>query len=431
MEQVSNKKNRVLLMGINFSPELTGIGKYSGEMADWFSNNGYHCTVVTGFPYYPYWKIQVPYTGKFYKKEIRQDGNLEVYRCPLYVPATPTGIRRILQDASFFLSSSFVMLRLLFKPKHDYIFCIAPPFHLGFLALLYRFFKGGKVIYHVHDLQIEAARDLKILNLKAVFSMLFTLERFIINHCDFVSTISAGMLAKIAKKTDKEVILFPNWVDTNVFHPVDDRNSLKRHWGFQPTDKIVLYSGSIGEKQGLDSLISIAKDLESQPFIKFVICGNGPYKDRLMQLATEKKLTNITFLPLQELEKFNHFLNMTDVHLVLQRKNACDLMMPSKLTAIWAAGGLALVTAEPGTTLHTAITQHEMAVVISCEDETSLKDAIVECCTADYRGKAINARKYALNYLSHEHILNEMMARITPIDPPVGAKAAAHSQALA
>src|SRR5690606_4309145 len=177
MEQVSNKKNRVLLMGINFSPELTGIGKYSGEMADWFSNNGYHCTVVTGFPYYPYWKIQVPYTGKFYKKEIRQDGNLEVYRCPLYVPATPTGIRRILQDASFSLSSSFVMLRLLFKPKHDYIFCIAPPLHLVFLALLYRFFKGGKVIYHVHDLQIEAARDLKILNLKAVFSMLFTLER--------------------------------------------------------------------------------------------------------------------------------------------------------------------------------------------------------------------------------------------------------------
>src|SRR5690606_27545402 len=150
--------------------------------------------------------------------------------------------------------------------------------HLGFLALLYRFFKGGKVIYHVHDLQIEAARDLKILNLKAVFSMLFTLERFIINHCDFVSTISAGMLAKIAKKTDKEVILFPNWVDTNVFHPVDDRNSLTRHWGFHPTDKMVLYSGSIGEKQGLDSLISIAKDLERQPFIKFVICGNGPYK---------------------------------------------------------------------------------------------------------------------------------------------------------
>ena len=31
---------RVLIYGINYSPELTGIGKYSGEMADWFSSNG-------------------------------------------------------------------------------------------------------------------------------------------------------------------------------------------------------------------------------------------------------------------------------------------------------------------------------------------------------------------------------------------------------
>src|SRR5690606_1972170 len=181
MEEVRNKKNRVLMMGINFSPELTGIGKYSGEMAEWFSVNGYHCTVVTSFPYYPYWKIQAPYTGRFYRKEVRQQGNLEIYRCPLYVPAAPTGMRRILQDFSFLLSSFFVVIYLLFKPKHDYIFCMAPPFHLGFLALLYRFIKGGKLVYHVHDLQIEAARDFNILRVKSLFNVLFGLERIIIN----------------------------------------------------------------------------------------------------------------------------------------------------------------------------------------------------------------------------------------------------------
>ena len=275
------------MLGINFSPELTGIGKYSGEMASWFSENNYHCTVVTSFPYYPYWNIQAPYKGRFYKKEVQKDGNLEVYRCPLYVPKNPTGLKRILHDASFFLTSFFMILYLLFKPKNDYIFCMAPPFHLGFLALLYRFFKGGKVVYHIHDMQIEAARDLKILKAESAFKVLFALEKFIINHSDFVSTISAGMLTKVAKKTDQEIILFPNWVDTHAFHPLKDRENLKKQWGFEATDKVVLYSGSIGEKQGLESLISIAKSLQKQPFIKFVICGNGPYKERLIHLAKE------------------------------------------------------------------------------------------------------------------------------------------------
>jgi len=431
MEEVRNKKNRVLMMGINFSPELTGIGKYSGEMAEWFSVNGYHCTVVTSFPYYPYWKIQAPYTGRFYRKEVRQQGNLEIYRCPLYVPAAPTGMRRILQDFSFLLSSFFVVIYLLFKPKHDYIFCMAPPFHLGFLALLYRFIKGGKLVYHVHDLQIEAARDFNILRVKSLFNVLFGLERIIINRADFVSTISAGMIEKIAKKTNKDIILFPNWVDTHTFRPIEDRHRLKTEWGFNRSDSVVLYSGSIGEKQGLDSLISIAKRLATHPSIKFVICGNGPYKDRLMQLAMEKKLTNMTFLPLQPLEKFNRFLNMTDVHLVLQRKSACDLMMPSKLTAIWAAGGLALVTAEPGTTLHTTISRHRMAIVIDCENETLLGDTILECCTGDHRDIASKARTYAVEYLSREHILFGMMERISNRHPTVNQGASAPARVLA
>jgi colanic acid biosynthesis glycosyl transferase WcaI len=40
-------KKRILIIGINFSPEPTGIGKYTGEMALWLSENGYSCDVIT------------------------------------------------------------------------------------------------------------------------------------------------------------------------------------------------------------------------------------------------------------------------------------------------------------------------------------------------------------------------------------------------
>ncbi|WP_442590892.1 WcaI family glycosyltransferase [Pedobacter sp. AW31-3R] len=419
MKPKNSTSKKILMMGINFAPELTGIGKYTGEMAHWLVDQGYQCTVLTSFPYYPNWKIQSPYSGNFYKKEVLRNGMLNLYRCPLYIPEKPSALRRILHDASFWLSALLMTIYLLFKPRHTHIFCMAPPFHLGFLAMLYRFFKGGKIIYHIHDLQIEAARDLKVIKVKQVFSLLFALEQLIISHADVVSTISLGMLKKISAKTKKAVLLFPNWVDTNLFYPLWPRQHLKKEWGFQESDKVVLYSGSVGEKQGLESLITIAKTLEKHHFIKFVICGNGPYKQKLEQLAKENKLLNISFLPTQPLDKFNQLLNMTDVHLVLQKKNACDLMMPSKLTAIWASGGLALVTAEPGSTLHMEILENKMGVVIACENDQLLLDAILDCCTNDHTERHINGRNYAERSLNKHQILGNLMQQLhEPVSLP-------------
>ena len=63
---------RLLLIGGNYSPEPTGIGKYNGEMIKWLAENGYDCTVITSYPYYAEWKVQPPYDKKknWYTKEV-------------------------------------------------------------------------------------------------------------------------------------------------------------------------------------------------------------------------------------------------------------------------------------------------------------------------------------------------------------------------
>src|SRR5438105_968887 len=103
-----NTKKRILFIGHNFAPEPTGIGKYSGEMMEWLSNKGNDCTVITTYPHYPYWKIQLPYRNGWYKKETvsfpENGGKLNIYRCPLYVPQSLTGKNRILHDFSFVCS---------------------------------------------------------------------------------------------------------------------------------------------------------------------------------------------------------------------------------------------------------------------------------------------------------------------------------------
>lgn len=54
---------RILVYGINYSPELTGIGKYTGEMVEWMAGQGHEVRVVTAPPYYPQWQVGEHYSS--------------------------------------------------------------------------------------------------------------------------------------------------------------------------------------------------------------------------------------------------------------------------------------------------------------------------------------------------------------------------------
>jgi glycosyltransferase involved in cell wall biosynthesis len=58
----------------------------------------------------------------------------------------------------------------------------------------------------------------------------------------------------------------------------------------------VLYSGSIGAKQGLDVLLDAARRLATKASIKFVISGEGPAKGHLMNSAKDLQLRAPTLL---------------------------------------------------------------------------------------------------------------------------------------
>lgn len=413
-----NLKN-VLLISHNFSPEPTGIGKYNGEMIDWLAKNGYNCTVVTTFPYYPQWKVQEPYTNRWFKKEIvdhpASGTKVTIYRCPSYIPSQPSGKKRMVQDMSFWISKSWIVLKLVMtSKKFDLIITIAPPFHLAYLGLMVRNFTGGKILYHVQDLQIEAAQDLGMLSNNKLLSKLYEVEANILSKVDFVSTISEGMIEKVAAKVDKEVIFFPNWADTSFFYPIADRASLKKAWGFNAEDLVVLYSGAIGEKQGLENVIYAADLLRNEAKIKFIICGSGPYKEKLVAMADEKNLTNLIFMPVQDKDKFNEFLNMADLHLVLQKANAGDLVMPSKLTTILAVGGASIVTCLPGTSLYNLLSKYNLGYIIEPESYELLAQKIreIQYQQGDTEKKCENARNYAIKYLNIDNVMGSFVEKI-------------------
>jgi colanic acid biosynthesis glycosyl transferase WcaI len=418
MLQEVKTKDRVLLISGNYYPEPTGIGKYNGEMIDWLTSQNYQCAVITSYPYYPHWKIQPPYTGKsfWYKTEQKRylsSSPTTIYRCPHYIPAKPTGGRRILSDLSYFISAFFQVCRLLFRKKYDYVMIVAPPFQVGLLGLLYRKIKKAKIIYHIQDMQIDAAIELGLIKSKSLIRLIYSMERLILRKADFVSSISEGMIRKIKGKFPREVISFPNWADTDIFYPIADKEELAAKFDFLPTDKIILYSGAIGEKQGLTFILESAKALSESKGLQFVICGSGPYKERLIETAREMKLANVRFMPLQSIVLFNELLNLASIHLVLQKRSDNELFMPSKLTNILSVGGLVIVTASEQTNLYSLISENNIGFVIEPENNALLTQTIKIAVSQDHQDLRQNALVYANTYLKKDKVLSGYFARIT------------------
>ena len=405
-------EKRILLLGGNFYPEPTGIGKYNGEMIDFLASQNYRCTVITSFPYYPYWKVQAPYARSqyWYRKEIKNPPYpdsipVEIFRCPQYVPANPTGIRRMLLDFSFCVTSTVIVLLLLFRPKYDYVISVSPCFLTGLIAIFYRSLRGGKFLYHIQDIQIDAAKDLKLIKSELAIKLLLKIESYILRKADLVSSISTGMIKRIMEKCNRDIFLLPNWVDTNLFFPLNEKSKLKEEFNFNSTDTIIMYSGAIGEKQGLEAILYSAERLQNISGLKFVISGSGPYKAKLETLKDRLNLSNVFFMPLQPIGSLNRFLNMADVHLILQKGNMSDCVMPSKLTTILSVGGVAIITAKLHSSLYDFVEKNGIGILIEPENQHALTSAIQATETGKTENLRQNARCYAEQFLSINKII--------------------------
>ncbi len=406
---------KIVIQSINFYPELTGIGKYTGEMATWLASKGHSIRVITAPPYYPKWKISSGYKKYSWGKEIWC--GVQVWRCPIWVPKKPTGITRLLHLASFALSSFPIMLCQIFW-RPNIILTIEPPLFVAPAALVVARVSGAKSLLHIQDFEVDAAFDLGLLKGLRLKKIILGIEKFFLKRFDLICTISGRMVDRAFSKglNPEKIFLFPNWADV---YPINkpswqyDKSrpqagfSYRDYLRLPPDGVIALYSGNMGAKQGLEILGQVAAKFQNTDkdshLVRFVFCGDGVGRENLVEQC--KSLSFVHFFDLQPAENLTQFMAMADIHLLPQRADASDLVMPSKLTSMMASARPVLVTAKIGSELANIV--QSRGIVVPPENPQAFYDALLILISdKDLRDKlGIAGFEYAVNNLDRNHIL--------------------------
>jgi colanic acid biosynthesis glycosyl transferase WcaI len=404
---------KILIYSANFAPEPTGIGKYSGEMASWLAEQGHHVRVICAPPYYPNWKLDPGYAPQTYRRESMQ--GIEVWRAPIWIPKSPGGITRVLHLLSFAITSLPVALwQVLWRP--DLVVCVAPALVCAPAGLLTARLSRAKAWLHLQDFEVDMAFRMGLLKGKLFRRTVLRMERAFLRRFEVVSSISARMVELLLEKgvSPERAFYFPNWVDMSKFDTSFSRSKYREQLGIADDAKVVLFSGSLGGKQGLMVIPEVAKLLKERTDIVFVICGDGLMKPALEAAAAG--LPNVRLLPLQPLERLGELLGTADIHLLPQSRNAADLVLPSKLSGMLASGRPVIATCDEGTEINSVVSQ--CGLVVPPEDVPALATAVCRLVDDDATRLELGrcARRFADENFEFHRVLTRVFAVVNP-DP--------------
>jgi colanic acid biosynthesis glycosyl transferase WcaI len=415
---------RILFYGLNYAPEQVGIGKYSGEMATWLAAHGHEIRVMTAPPYFPRWQVggdqhcgSKRYRNRYSREWIE---GVKICRSPLWVPARPTGVTRLVHLASFAISSLPPLLAQA-RWRPELVITVAPAFFCapGALLLGWRVGRRCRTWLHVQDFELDAAFELGMLKGGWIRRLAEAWERKTLRSFDRVSSISQAMVKLLLEKgvEPSRTRLLPNWVDLEAILPQGEearvRNPYRLKLGIRPEQTVLMYSGSMSRKQGLGILAEVIRRLGERQDLVWLLAGEGPARAELAAACGD--LPQVKLLTLQPLERLNDWLNAADIHLLPQRAAAADLVLPSKLLGILASGRPVVASSPEGSEL--AVLAQQAGLCVMPEDADAFTEAVRRL--ADDRHlratTGLRARQLAELRFGREQVLSRLERDLTAL----------------
>ena len=404
------RSRRILFLGLNYAPERIGMAIYSTGLCEAMAAAGFDVQVVAAVPYYPEWRVFDGFRAPW-PRRTREQG-VDVTRVPIYVPRNPTGARRLLHHASFTVAAAPVLLWRAIAQRPDLVVTVAPSLIAAPAAAAVARLFGARSWLHVQDFEVGAAFATGLLRPDNRAARLATgFEARMLRAFDLVSSISAEMCARLVRLgvDPPRVFELRNWADTDKVVPLDRPSKYRERWGIT-APQVLLYSGNIANKQGIEVVVEAARLLAHRRDVAFVICGEGPNRARLEALADG--LDMVSFHDLQPAAELPELLGLATLHLLPQAAGAADLVLPSKLTNMLASGRPVIALAAGGTGLAREL--EGCGVVVKPGDPESLAAAIADLIDDPERLALlrVRSREQAVTAWDGRHILADLVGRL-------------------
>lgn len=322
---------RVLIVGVNYWPELTGIAPYTTALAEHLTRRGARVTVLTGMPHYPAWRVFPGFRGRLYLHESVR--GVAVRRFHLYVPGRQTAPRRALFELSFL---AHVLARA--HPRRpDGVIGIIPSLGAGLLAAAFARRAGVSFGLLFQDLCGPAAVQSGLPGGGSVARAVRQVEWALARRAAAVAVVAPGFRRYLEDGGVDGARIVPVRNFTRL-GPVRRARAVVRAAQGLPMDAwLCLHAGNMGYKQDLGNVLACARLARRRaPRVHFALVGEGSQRRVLQAQAAD--LDNVSFLPLQPEEAFPDVLAAADVLLVNQRASVRDMSLPGKLAAYFAAG---------------------------------------------------------------------------------------------
>ena len=397
------KKTEITFIGLNFAPEDSAIGLYSSEWVNQLESDGHNVTVVTGFPYYPQWSVFKQYKNKprFLQEYI---GGTKILRYRQYVPKAPTFFKRIVHIIDFTVGSLFNLFKI---KKCDLVIAVVPFTTSAFLGWIQKKRFNSKFWIHIQDFELDAAlQSKKESKVGPAFSLIFRLESWLFRKPDIVSTISHSMIDTLRKKSNSSSFYLPNWVNPDAINPA----TANFHRYINSSKIVLLYSGNIGEKQDWNSFVEFCNDINQNNY-EIIIVGDGSKKNWLLDRTVH--LPNIKHYPPVPYSELSDLLCSVDIHLLFQKPDFLDLVMPSKVLGMMASAKPSLIIGHRESEINSVFKSNNIGLYF---DRYS-KEVVIELDKISKQNSQMkemgeNARVYVIKNFSKDRILKQVQKKI-------------------
>lgn len=393
---------RVLVVGINYAPEHTGIAPYTAQACEHVSTAGAEVLMLAGVPHYPQWSVPAPYRRRLRVDERR--GGVEVRRLRHTVPPVQTARSRATYEATF--GAHVLVQRLPWRP--DVVLAVVPSLFGAAAAAVIARRTGAPLVVWVQDLMGPATAQSGIAGGGRISALTSGLEARVLRAAQQVVVVSAAFRAYVetAGVSADRVHVVPNW--THVAPAIQERTAVRQRLGWDKDEVVALHSGNMGLKQGLDNVVEAAR-LAQAP-VRFVLMGDGSQRGELEWLGAG--VPALQLLPPADSADFPDVLAAADILLVNERSSAVDMSLPSKLTSYFSAGApvVAAVPEAGGTAAE--VERSGGGLRVPPENPAALLEAVRKLGNNPDRRRQLGSagRQHAHDHLSAEASLGRLSA---------------------